>query len=192
MSDLKALVKAARSGDRLAFQQLVDATRANLFHLILSILRDHQDAEDTLQEVYIKVYKNLPRFREEARVTTWMHRIAVNTCMDRKRGARVIELSVGDEPDQADEVRETKPETHPDRALAARDIREQIAAAKNDLTPFERTIFTLRHEQELKLREIADTLSCTEGTVKNILFRAIRKLRDRLAHFHGHVEGRTP
>ena len=76
MSDLNALVKRARSGDRAAFQQLVDATRSDLFHLILSILRDHQDAEDTLQEVYIKVYKNLSRFREQARVTTVLKHVS--------------------------------------------------------------------------------------------------------------------
>ena len=190
MIDLVKLVQDAQAGDRSAFRELVEQTRSDLFHLALGILRNRDDAEDVLQEVYIKVYRNLQGFRGESAVRSWLYRIAVNTSLDWKRGGKLVKLAL-DDSGGVDEPAAVNPHSDPRRGLDAREIREQIGGALTSLSPLERAVFTLRHESGLRLREIAATLERSEGTVKNILFRAIRKLRDQLKHLHDQPEVRT-
>jgi len=187
MAELIDLVKRARKGDRHAFRELVEETRKGLFHLLVRMLESHQDAEDVLQEVYIKVYRNLDTFRGEASVKSWMYRIGVNTALDRKRGqgAEVISL------DQSSFFEPESMDVGPERHLSAREIREQIQQAMHALTPLERAIFTLRHDALLKLREIASTLEIDVGSVKSILFRAVRKLRKELGPIQNLIERET-
>ena len=146
-----------------------------------------EDARDVYQEAFLKVYRNLHRFRFECSFYTWLYRIVTNVCLDhlRRRQARP--------EDQAPEIhvnwqeegtrdffefqREHRPALDPERRLMGKEIRTRITKAMERLSPRERVVFEMKHYQGLKLRAIGDALGTTEETVKNSLFRATRKLR---------------
>ena len=182
MTDIEDLARRAARGDRDAFHDLVEATRTSLFQLAWRILRNYHDAEDVLQEVYIKAHRGLPDWRGHAKVQTWLYRIAVNACLDRTRGTKATTISIDNEEERHWEPADPHPANDPQRGLDARELREQVDVALMGLTPTERAIFNLRHERELALKEIAAVLDRSEGMVKNLLFRGMHKLRARLAH----------
>ncbi|MEQ8953907.1 MAG: RNA polymerase sigma factor, partial [Gammaproteobacteria bacterium] len=129
---------------------------------------------------FIKAYRALPDFRGDARLSTWLYRITYLTAIDFKRHqARHLELA---DESQGEELADMSSASRSESTLEAGELQREIHAALNTLSPFEQTVFTLRHMQNFKLREIAQVVDRSEGTVKNILFRAIRKMRDQLAH----------
>jgi RNA polymerase sigma-70 factor (ECF subfamily) len=149
-----------------------------------------EDARDVYQEAFLKVYRNLHRFRFECSFYTWLYRIVTNVCLDhlRRRQARpedqAPELSVGVREegitDFFERQREHRPTLDPERCFIGKEIKNRIALAMERLSPRERIVFEMKHYQGLKLRAIGDALGTTEETVKNSLFRATRKLRQEL------------
>src|SRR5215468_7653340 len=188
--DDSALVREAQAGDRAAFEELVHRYDRDVLRLALNLMRRTEDARDVYQEAFLKVYRNLHRFRFECSFYTWLYRIVTNVCLDhlRRRQARP--------EDQAPEVlvnrqeegtrdffevqREHRPTLDPERSLIGKEIRLRLAKAMDRLSPRERVVFEMKHYQGLKLRAIGDALGTTEETVKNSLFRATRKLRQEL------------
>jgi RNA polymerase sigma-70 factor (ECF subfamily) len=149
-----------------------------------------EDAHDVYQETFLKVYRNLHRFRFECSFYTWLYRIVTNVCLDhlRRRQARpedqAPELASSpyeDSPrDFFEHQREHRPTLDPERHFIGKEIQARIARAMERLSPRERIVFEMKHYQGLKLRAIGDLLGTTEETVKNSLFRATRKLRSEL------------
>jgi RNA polymerase sigma-70 factor (ECF subfamily) len=150
-----------------------------------------EDARDVYQEAFLKIYKNLPRFRFECSFYTWTYRIVTNVCLDhlRRRSSRPEDQAPeassnrngdpipGDFFDrQADQTATSDPE----RRMQGLEISRRISSALTQLTPRERMVFEMKHYQGLKLKDIGDALGTTEETVKNSLFRATRKLRAQL------------
>jgi RNA polymerase sigma-70 factor (ECF subfamily) len=188
--DERALVAEAQAGSRAAFEQLVRRYDRDVLRLALNLMKRPEDARDVYQEAFLKVYRNLHRFRFECSFYTWLYRIVTNVCLDqlRRRQARP--------EDQAPEVsgarhdegitdfferqREHRPTLDPERRLIGKEIQARITAAMERLSPREKIVFEMKHYQGLKLRAIGEALGTTEETVKNSLFRATRKLRSQL------------
>lgn len=142
--------------------------------------------EDLSQDVFVKAYRSLRLFRGDAKWSTWLYRITVNAAMDRKKTKAQKHLvfhdpSAGEKDDQ--ELTPHDPEPSPDRLTDAGLIRGNIERALEDLSAKERSVFVLRHYHDLSLRQIAETMRISEGTVKSFLFRAIRRLRKSLEFY---------
>src|ERR1700720_4521649 len=188
--DDRALVVEAQVGNRAAFEELVHRYDRDVLRLALNLMKGPEDARDVYQEAFLKVYRNLHRFRFECSFYTWLYRIVTNVCLDhlRRRQARPedqapeIHLNRQDEGsrDFFEFQRELRPGLDPERRLMGNEIRMRIAKAMERLSPRERVVFEMKHYQGLKLRAIGDALGTTEETVKNSLFRATRKLRGQL------------
>ncbi|HSR66536.1 MAG TPA: sigma-70 family RNA polymerase sigma factor [Acidobacteriota bacterium] len=182
------------AADRMpSFENLVGEHSEKIFFLALDLTGNHHDAEDLVQEVFIKAYKSLKKFRGEAQFGTWLYRIAVNTHIDKVRKKSEAAMRDYDSWDDERSVLHFKPpadrspQGNPERRVRSAGIQEDIRRALKTLSPRQHSVFVLRHYQNLKLREIAEVLSCSEGTVKTTLFRAIRRLRDQLAAYRPEV-----
>ena len=189
--DDKALIERAQTGDREAFEELVRRYDRDVLRIALNILHKPEDARDIYQEAFLKIYKNLHRFRFECSFYTWVYRIVTNVCLDqlRRRSSRpedqAPELTLqahgeNSAGDFFDRQQEPGAASNPERRLMGLEIGRQISLALEQLTPRERMVFEMKHNQGLKLRAIGEVLGTTEETVKNSLFRATRKLRAQL------------
>jgi RNA polymerase sigma-70 factor (ECF subfamily) len=188
--DERSLVIEAQAGNRAAFEELVRRFDRDVLRLALNLMKRPEDARDVYQEAFLKVYRNLHRFRFECSFYTWLYRIVTNVCLDhlRRRQARpedqAPEIHVNRQEEGARDFfefqREHRPTLDPERRLMGKEIRSRISKAMERLSPRERVVFEMKHYQGLKLRAIGDALGTTEETVKNSLFRATRKLRQEL------------
>jgi len=187
--DERCLVVEAQAGSRTAFEELVRRYDRDVLRLALNLMKRPEDARDVYQEAFLKVYRNLHRFRFECSFYTWLYRIVTNVCLDqlRRRQARPEDQapeagSAHDEgiTDFFERQKEQRPTLDPERRLLGQEIQNRIANAMELLSPRERVVFEMKHYQGLKLRAIGDALGTTEETVKNSLFRATRKLRSQL------------
>jgi RNA polymerase sigma-70 factor, ECF subfamily len=187
--DERCLVVEAQAGSRTAFEELVRRYDRDVLRLALNLMKRPEDARDVYQEAFLKVYRNLHRFRFECSFYTWLYRIVTNVCLDqlRRRQARPEDQapeagSAHDEgiTDFFERQKEQRPTLDPERRLLGQEIQTRLAIAMELLSPRERVVFEMKHYQGLKLRAIGDALGTTEETVKNSLFRATRKLRSQL------------
>lgn len=187
VTEERQLISRAQNGDMMAFRQLVEQHRRNVYYLALDLSGHPQDAEDLTQEVFIRAFRFLGNFRGDAKFGSWLYRITVNsyTGSRRKKQMRNVPLQNTNSETAA------SPETflvdtgtaNPEDAAAAGDIQQHIRQALVQLSPRERTVFVLRHYCEMPLRDIAETLDIAEGTVKSLLFRAIKRLQKALAFY---------
>ena len=180
MSPDTDLISRAAAGDHSAFHALVERHRAMVYRVAYQFAGNHHDAEDIAQEVFIKVYRSLDRFRQDAQLTSWMYRIVMNACIDYRRR----HTSSGAAPfgEEAEQRMLNTPEEAPDpetRAYAG-ELGEVLEAEIQRLPPGQRMVFIMRHHQGLKLGEIADALGLAEGTVKRQLHAAVHRLRQAL------------
>src|SRR5579863_10256233 len=188
--DERCLVVEAQAGSRTAFEELVRRYDRDVLRLALNLMKRPEDARDVYQEAFLKVYRNLHRFRFECSFYTWLYRIVTNVCLDQLRRRQARPEDQAPEPGSAhheegiadffERQREQRPALDPERQFFGKEIRRRLAAAMERLSPRERIVFELKHYQGLKLRAIGDALGTTEETVKNSLFRATRKLRSQL------------
>jgi RNA polymerase sigma-70 factor, ECF subfamily len=186
----RILVEQAQAGSRPAFEELVRRYDRDVLRLALNLLKRSEDARDVYQEAFLKVYRNLHRFRFECSFYTWLYRIVTNVCLDhlRRRQARPEDQAPETVSSQFDDAgtdfferqRDHRATLDPERHLLGQEIQMRLAAAMERLSPRERIVFEMNHYQGLKLRAIGDALGTSEETVKNSLFRATRKLRNEL------------
>ena len=184
----EVLVRQAQAGNRPAFEELVRRYDRDVLRLALNLVRGTEDARDLYQEVFLRVYRNLARFRFECSFYTWIYRIATNVCLDhlRRKNTRREEQapqpadSESAAPDFFDQQAEQRAASNPERHLLGQELGKHIDAALDGLSPRERMVFELKHYEGLRLRVIGDMLGTSEETVKNSLFRATRKLRASL------------
>ena len=175
----RELARRAGRGDREAFQRIVDDNKQRMFTVARSVIGDAASAEDIVQDALIKAYRALPDFRGDCLLSTWLHRITYLTAIDAQR-ARKRYLQLASDDGQEIDIEDETPATRGETLMQSSQLSQEIDRALECLSPFEQTVFTLRHMQNFKLREIALVVDRSEGTVKNILFRAIRKMRERL------------
>jgi RNA polymerase sigma-70 factor (ECF subfamily) len=141
---------------------------------------NEQDAEDVVQETFLKAYTELPAFEARSQFGSWLHRIAVNCAIDLvRRRPRSAAREAQAPPGALEALASESP--GPDRHASARELRDHLHAALGRLTPLERAAFTLRHLDERPVAEISASLGQSDGAVRHSIFRAVSKLRKALA-----------
>ena len=186
--DLTDVVRAAKAGDRSAFDELVRATYADAYTLAFRLTGNEEDARDVVQEAYLRAYKSLKKFRGDAQFTTWLYRITANcasTLLTKRTKHRHDELT--DETPLVDERPEVDPELRADAALD----RQRVTAALQELPDGLRQVIVLRDIYDLPHEQIAGELGITEAAAKVRLHRARRKLRERLLPMRGEEQARA-
>jgi len=181
--DERELILEAQKGDGPAFEELVHRYDRKVLKLAVSYTNDEEDAKDVYQEVFIRVFRALPGFRFESRFSTWLYRIVVNVCLSHKSRAQNREHESLDVDDDGHEGRSFDPVSNDlpsDQKALSSEISRHVRAALEGLSPQQRVVFTLRHYEGYKLKEIAILMNCAEGTVKKYLFTATERLRHRL------------
>jgi RNA polymerase sigma-70 factor, ECF subfamily len=184
-ADERELIHRAQSGDRAAFDDLVRQYDQQVLRLIMRVVPSPDEAHDLYQEVFLKVFRSLNRFRSESRFSTWLYRVATNVCFDHLRRTKSREEVQAPASDDGQDtffqaLPDGQPARNPERALWAGEIRRRIHKALKRLGPRERMVFELRHFQGMRLHAIGEMCGTSEETAKNSLFRATRKLRQEL------------
>lgn len=187
--DEGTLIRAAQNGDSDAFEQLVRSYDQNVLRMAFNLLHSREDARDVYQEAFLRVYRNLTKFRFDCSFSTWLYRIVANLCLDqiRKRKVRkeegsALETASG-EVDRFQFLPETRAYVDPQRQLLSAEVNSRIQEVLDRLTPRERLVFEMRHFQGMRLRAIGEALGVTEEAAKNCLFRATQKMRAALGDF---------
>jgi len=167
------LVRGVRSGDREAFVALTRLYQKKVFILAYSFFRDKEDAVDLVQDVFLRVFEKIESFEETRNFEAWLLQVAKNLCIDRyrrARGRRAMESGL-----RVDEIPLADDRT-PDAGRAS-DLKALLTKSVDRLAERQRTIFLMRHVNQMGNEEIARVLNISTGTVKSLHFKAIRKLR---------------
>ena len=170
------LIKRIQSGEKMAFQWVMNRYGEKVMSLAYHFTRNTQDAEDLYQETFIKVYRNIETFRFESEFFTWIYRILTNQAFNFYRKNKRMAIA---DPGEDDYLWETLPsnDDEADRETFSSSLRSQIDWALKKLSTQQRIVFILKHIQAKKIKDISVLLDCTEGTVKRYLFRATQKLQ---------------
>ena len=192
MTTDEQLVERAIAGDTDAFGEVVRRWERKIYALAYGFTGSVEDARDAAQETFVSAYRNLRSFRGEAKVSSWLHRIAVNHCITRQRRSRVraetaIEEAVENEGEGFLSAGE---QSSPARAAEAKERNEAVRRAVAALTPELREVVLLKEFEGLTFQEIADALQVPLSTVKSRLYTALRQLRMRLEKFELEVAPR--
>src|SRR3954462_3943427 len=182
-TEAAAVLARARQGDGEAFQALVEQHSRSVFRLAYRMTGNEQDAEDVVQESFLRAYRQLGRFESRANFGTWLYRIVSNCSVDlmRSRQARHDQVR-GDSLDQEGAVELPAADMPtPERQAQSAEIDRRVQDALRDLSPLERAAFTLRHYEGRSIDEISATLGLGTSAAKHSVFRAVKKLRLALA-----------
>jgi RNA polymerase sigma-70 factor (ECF subfamily) len=177
--DVAAVLARASGGDGEAFGLLVNSHARSAFRLAYRLTGNERDAEDVVQESFIRAYRQLSRFEARSNFGTWLHRIVVNCAMDalRARHTRRTER-LGDATEEPETAAADAPS--PERLTLSTEIRRRVDASMETLTPQERTAFALRHYEGRSIDEIGRTLGVQKSAAKHAVFRAVKKMRAAL------------
>lgn len=177
-----AVVVRAQSGDGDAFRMLVERHSRSVFRLAFRMTGNEQDAEDVVQETFLRAYKQLHHYESRSSFSTWLYRIASNYCLDVIRMRKRHEQKRETGTEEGRDVLDTVPATQPgqDRLFFSDQISERVSAAMNELSDLERSAFVLRHFEGLSIEQIGGMLGTSLNATKHSIFRAVQKLRKRL------------
>lgn len=184
--DCDAVVRV-RSGDSDAFRVLVERHSRNVFRLAFRMTGNQQDAEDVVQETFLRAYKQIARYESRSSFATWLFRIASNYSLDlirsrkRHREQREVALNEDSELDIMQAIPSTSPT--PDRLAFSSEVQTRITAALDELSAQERTAFILRHFEGQSIEQIGASLGTGTNATKHSIFRAVQKLRRSLEPF---------
>ncbi len=180
-------IERALAGDGDGYRVLVERYSQVVFRLAYRMTGNEQDAEDLVQEAFLKAYRNLASYDGRASFSTWLYRIVANSALDllaaRKKRPSMQTLTVDEEGDVMIEPRETRP--GPERLAFSGEVQQKIALAMEELTPQERTAFTMRHFEECSVEEICSALGLGASAARHSIFRAVQKLRRSLGPLVG-------
>jgi RNA polymerase sigma-70 factor (ECF subfamily) len=181
-------VAQARAGDADAFRRLVERHSRNVFRLAYRMTRNEHDAEDVVQEAFLRAYRNLDRFEERAQFGSWVYRIAANCAYDslrarerRQEDAEPVPIDASNGP--ATELPSGEPAA--DRIVFGGEVRRRVALAMRRMSALEKSAFTLRHFEGMSIAEIGRALDLDASAAKQSVFRAVRKGRDALGRDPG-------
>jgi len=180
-----AVVSRARSGDPEAFRQLVERHSRTTFRVAYRMTGNEQDADDVVQETFLRAYRQLGHFEERANFGTWLHRITVNCSLDLLRARNRSDRHYGGDPESAElaGAAAARTEAQQDRLMISADLQKHVAAAMDRLSTNERMAFVLRHYEGMPVEAIGKTLGIQVNAAKHTIFRAVRKLRESLEPF---------
>ncbi len=180
-TEAAAVLDRARQGDSEAFRALVEQHSRSAFRLAFRMTGNEQDAEDVVQESFIKAYRQLGRFESRANFGTWLYRIVANCSVDLMRAKQARHDQVrGDSIDEAVEL-PAADLPGPERLAHSAEIESRVQSALGGLSALERAAFTLRHYEGRSIDEIGATLGLGTSAAKHSVFRAVKKLRAALA-----------
>jgi RNA polymerase sigma-70 factor, ECF subfamily len=193
ISDDLDLVHASKNGDVRAFDQLVKRYDRRLFRIAQSVTHNKEDAQDAVQEAFMRAFQNLNQFRETSQFSTWLIRITVNQSLMKLRKQRAIREVSLDEDFQADreilpmEVTDWAP--NPEHLYLASELRDILIKVLEELSPLLRTVFVLRDIEGLSIDQTAEVLNVSHAAVKARLFRGRLQLREHLnKYFSKHTD----
>ncbi len=180
----RAIVQSAQQGDTEAFRMLFEQNRQRIFSLAYQYTKNSEDAEDILQETFIKTYNHLDKYQtaNDTNFSSWIYRIGINCSIDflRRRKKRKQDFS---DWDSVEKTYSEDNHSNPEHTTGLEELREKISVLVEMLSPRQRMIFILKHYQQLSINEIAELLDCSEGSVKKQLFRAISAIKNPLKKF---------
>lgn len=177
-----------KNGDRGEFTRLVEAFSPSIYQVGLRMLGNPQDAEDVLQETFLKAFRALPGFEERSSLKTWIYRIAVNESLMKIRGRKTVQVSLDGDEDDGNPERPIDLADWcclPESEFLTAELSERMNKALQVLSPGLRSVFLLRDVQGLSIQETREALGISEASVKTRLLRARLKLREELSgYFH--------
>ncbi len=180
------LILTAREGDIAAFEELIFRYDRKVLSIAAQFVHSADDAKDIYQEVLIRVFKGLPKFKFKSEFPTWLYRVTTNVCVshvtNRKKHMHRGLDSTDDGADGEGAPLHTfaSDDPRPDERMMDAERSARLDEALLVLSPNQRMVVTLKHFQGMKLREIAEVMECTEGTVKKHLFTAMQRLRSAM------------
>lgn len=177
----RRLVTAVLRGDRDAFGLLVKQTEGLVAQMTFKMVSSPGDRKDIAQDVYLKVYKNLPGFRFKSKLSTWVGQIAYNTCLHYlEKKKLVLSGGFGEDGEVLGENISEDPRDGTEEILSGKELAGILHSEIDRLKPLYKTLISLYHQEELSYAEIAEITSLPEGTVKNYLFRARKTLKENI------------
>jgi RNA polymerase sigma-70 factor (ECF subfamily) len=185
-SDEAALIYSAKQGDMAVFEKLIKRHTAMIFRIAMHITGSREDAEDVVQDAFLKAFQNLQRFEERSRFSTWLTRIAVNEALTKlRRSRRGQTISIDDEGDDSmslgDRIADWRP--NPEQDYNASQLRELLQEALASLPDHYRAVFLLRDVEGLSIADTAGVLGLSVPNVKSRLLNARLKLRQGLSRY---------
>ncbi len=179
----EAIRRRVLAGDKDAYKVLVARYSQVVFRVAYRITGNESDAEEAVQEAFLRAYQGLANFAGRSSMATWFYRIGANCALDmvsRRRPEAQSRIAEENDPQQS-EVQLADSKAGPDRLLLSREIEARRQAAMSELTPTEQTAFVLRHMEDRSTEEIAAALKIAPNAAKQAVFRAVQKLRRQLA-----------
>jgi len=180
------LIKKFKTGDESSFEKLVEKYQSRVYSIALSMLRDKNDADDVSQEIFVKVYRSLHKFKGKSKFFTWLYRITINTCINSRNGGgkrkKIVSLSQPID-EQGNDLYTYLPQKRfksPLEVLKNKELSEKIKLAIDSLSDGLKEVFILREIEDISYKELANILQCPEGTIKSRLFRARDQLKEKL------------
>lgn len=172
------VVQLAQQGNTHAFRQLFDENKRKVYTLAYQYTKNKEDAEDILQETFIKAYNSLNKFKaqDNTNFSSWLYRIGINASIDHLRKNK-MKKDIYIDSDQLPSISSDEGFSQPEHAIRIKEIRTKLDLSLNKLPKGQRMVFILRHYQQLSVKEIADTMKCSEGSVKKQLFRAFQMIK---------------
>ena len=191
-TDETKLVERICQGELEAFHELVELYKKKVYYLAFDMTGDHHDAEDISQEVFIKVFRHIKKFRKDSALKSWIYQITVNTCIDaqRKKSRKPQVLMEASKMDNLNQESAWTGNRHsdPERHAEANIIQHRVQQMLLKISPKERSAFVMRYYDELKTSEIALILEVSTNTIKSFLFRARKKLQKELSFYQGNPQ----
>jgi RNA polymerase sigma-70 factor (ECF subfamily) len=183
LSTDEIILERALGGDAEAFGELVRRWERRIFALAYGMLGREEDARDATQETFLAAFRNLRGFRGEAKVSSWLHRIAVNQCLTRQRRAKVRKESALDDDEEGATGFAAPLEQSPASVVEGRQRTAAVRRALSGLPVELRQVVVMKEFEELTFREIAEALDLPLSTVKSRLYTGLKQLQMRLAKF---------
>ncbi|MDI3481857.1 MAG: hypothetical protein PWQ97_1512 [Tepidanaerobacteraceae bacterium] len=179
LSEEKELIRLARMGDVRAFEKLIAGYEKKVYNTVYRFFGNTEDAKDITQEIFIKLFTSLKLFREGSSFSTWLYRIAVNTCIDFSRRKKEDLLPLQEELDDCG-MRIGEYENPPEACAEHKELKKAIEGAIQTLPEDQRICLILRDIQGFSYMEISSILNCSQGTIKSRISRGRRALRELL------------
>lgn len=187
----QVLVERVQAGDEAAFRELFDRYQGRVFAVALGVVKNQQDALDVVQDAFVKVHRHIGNFKGTSAFYTWLYRIVMNLCIDRKRRgkkARAVDYDdqIGHSPEEVAGDGTLLPqlaESNPRKTVLRKELSAAIERAMGELPDYHRAVLVLREVEGLSYEEMSDILEVPKGTIMSRLFHARRKMQEALSEY---------